>query len=362
MKAHDNWLDLDRSGGFRGWNKGFFRKFTDLKKKNPNAKYLVRPKNDPQGNIDIYYFLNQLALGGWNDSTKRKYSELLADPAKIARFVEHSLSFVTEYGFDGLDLDYEYPNYDGHGHDAPESDRPGFTLLCQKLSEAFRPLGLELTAAVSASENVTRAGYEVREVCSYLDSVHVMAYDFHGQWEKNVNHQSPLYGEDWDQLTVDHGLNVWLDMGCPREKLIVGIPTYGRTWTLGSWAEPEISYEINATALSGGQPGPHTRAKGFLAYHEICDLVKNQGWTKVSDPQLRTGPYAYHGNQWVSYDDIEIVRVKANYINDQGFGGAMFWDLSTDDFNNICGDGRSPLITTVSQIVKSQTSCSASRQ
>ena len=44
MKAHDAWLDLDRSGGFRGWNKGLFRKFTDLKKKNPNAKYLVRPK------------------------------------------------------------------------------------------------------------------------------------------------------------------------------------------------------------------------------------------------------------------------------------------------------------------------------
>ena len=77
-----------------------------------------------------------MALGGWNDSTKRKYSELLADPGKIARFVEHSVKFVQEYGFDGLDLDYEYPNYDGHGHDAPESDRRGFTELCQKLSEA----------------------------------------------------------------------------------------------------------------------------------------------------------------------------------------------------------------------------------
>ena len=302
-----------------------------------------------------------MALGGWNDSTKRKYSELLADPAKIARFVEHSVMFVKEFGFDGLDLDYEYPNYDGHGHDAPESDKPGFTQLCRQLSEAFKPLGLELTAAVSASENVTMAGYDVPAVCSYLDSVHVMAYDFHGQWEKNVNHQSPLYGEDWDTLTVDHGLNVWVDMGCPKEKLIVGIPTYGRTWTLGSWADPVITYDINSTALSGGQPGPLTRAKGFLGYHEICDFVKNHGWTKVSDPQLRTGPYAYHGNQWVSYDDIEMVRVKAHYINSEGFGGAMFWDLSTDDFNNVCGDGRSPLITTVSQIVKSQTSCTAPR-
>ena len=186
MKAHDIYIDTDRSGGFRGWNKGFFRKFTALKKKNPHAKYL-------------------LALGGWNDSTKAKYSELLADPAKIATFVSHALGFVKEYGFDGLDLDYEYPAYDGHGHDAPNSDRLGFTQLCRALSEAFRPEGLELTAAVSASDKVILAGYEVSKVCSYLDSVHVMAYDLHGQWEKNVNHHATLYGEEWDPLTVDHG-------------------------------------------------------------------------------------------------------------------------------------------------------------
>ena len=67
------------------------------------------------------------------------------------------------------------------------------------------------------------------------------------------------------------------------------------------------------------------------------------------------------GNQWVSYDDVEMVREKARYIINNQFGGAMVWDLSTDDFNNVCGGGRSPLITTISQIVKSQTFCSAPR-
>merc|ERR1712242_446821 len=101
--------DIDTSNS-RGWNLGNFRKFTALKQSNPNVKYM-------------------LALGGWNDSKMPKYSELLASSSKIERFVEHAVGFLKEYGFDGLDLDYEYPSYDGHGRDAPDSDKPGFTLL-----------------------------------------------------------------------------------------------------------------------------------------------------------------------------------------------------------------------------------------
>ena len=86
---------------------------------------------------------------------------------------------------------------------------------------------------------------------------------------------------------------MWVEQGCPKEKLIIGIPTYGRSWTLGSWSDPTIEYNINATALGGGQNGPLTRAKGFLAYHEICNAIINEGWTKVSDPTLKMGPYAY---------------------------------------------------------------------
>ena len=89
LKAHDPWLDLDRSGGFRGWNLGGFSKFTALKKKNPNVKFM-------------------LALGGWKDSEVSKYSKLLASEEKIDNFVRHAVKFLQRYGFDGLDLDFKY--------------------------------------------------------------------------------------------------------------------------------------------------------------------------------------------------------------------------------------------------------------
>ena len=63
MKAHDGYLDLDRSGSFKGWNKGFFRKFTDLKKKNPKAKYLVRTKTFLEISIYINDFLLTVGAG-----------------------------------------------------------------------------------------------------------------------------------------------------------------------------------------------------------------------------------------------------------------------------------------------------------
>ena len=59
--------------------------------------------------------------------------------------------------------------------------------------------------------------------------------------------------------------------------------------------------------------------------------VKNSGWTSVED--LQSGPYAYNGNQWVGYDTIGSAKAKADYVKDKGLGGAMFWDLATDDFN-----------------------------
>ena len=114
---------------------------------------------------------------------------------------------------------------------------------------------------------------------------------------------------------------------------------------------------MNSTAGGPGAAGPLTRAKGFLAYNEICKFVNEEGWIKVSDPTNKMGPYAYKGNQWVGYDDPAIAEVKAKYILEKQFGGAMFWDLPSDDFGNRCGGGRYPIIGAVSKILKGQSSC-----
>ena len=170
MKAHDAWLDIDL---------GNFNKFVALKGTNPNVKLL-------------------LALGGWNDSRTNKYSILLADAAKRASFVTNAVSFIQQYGFDGLDLDYEYPVYD-----KVTTDREGFTNLIKELRVAFDPYGWELTAAVSANKAVIDAGYDVPEIAKDLDAIHLMSYDLHGSWEESVDHHSKLYGDAGDDLTTD---------------------------------------------------------------------------------------------------------------------------------------------------------------
>lgn len=77
------------------------------------------------------------------------------------------------------------------------------------------------------------------------------------------------------------------------------------------------------------------RAGGFLAYYEICEKTNRNGWSVERDPQNRIGPYAHHGNQWVSYDDVENVRVKAKFMRDLNLGGGMIWALVNNNLLNI---------------------------
>ncbi|KAB7501503.1 putative chitinase 1 [Armadillidium nasatum] len=64
------------------------------------------------------------------------------------------------------------------------------------------------------------------------------------------------------------------------------------------------------------------------------------------------GPYAYSGNQWVSYDDVAMVQTKAEYVLSKGLGGAMIWSLDLDDFTNRCGTEAYPLLKTVNRVLR----------
>ena len=108
----------------------------------------------------------------------------------------------------------------------------------------------------------------------------------------------------------------------------MGMPMYGQSFTLASAAKNGL----NSKSYGGGTAGPFTRARGFLAYYEICDNVQNKGWKVIQDPSGTMGPYAYKGNQWVSYDDGAMIKHKSEYIKNMGLGGAMIWALDLDDF------------------------------
>ncbi|KAF2898205.1 hypothetical protein ILUMI_07967 [Ignelater luminosus] len=321
VRAHDSWADFDNK---------FYERVVAYKKKGLKVS---------------------LALGGWNDSLGDKYSRLVNNPAARARFINHVLGFLEKYDFDGLDLDWEYPKcWQVDCKKGPDSDKPAFAAFVSEIKQAFRPKGYLLSSAVSPSKTVIDAGYDVPALAKHFDWIAVMTYDFHGQWDKQTGHVAPMYLHPEDEVAffnANFSINYWISEGVPRRKIVMGMPLYGQSFQL----EKAENHGLNAKAPGPGQAGEFTRAAGFLAYYEICDRVKNKGWTVVQDPKRRMGPYAYKGNQWVSYDDKEMIRLKSEYVRKMDLGGGMIWALDLDDFKNRCGEGRHPLLSTIRRVL-----------
>ncbi|XP_022198692.2 chitotriosidase-1 isoform X2 [Nilaparvata lugens] len=264
-------------------------------------------------------------------------------------FIYSAIPFLRARHFDGLDMDWEYPK----GTD----DKKNFVLLLKELREAFEAEAQEvkkprllLTAAVPVGPDNVKGGYDVPAVASYLDFINLMAYDFHGKWERETGHNAPLYAPSTDsewrkQLSVEHAASMWVRLGAPKDKLIIGMPTYGRTFTLANTQQ----FKVNSPASGGGKAGEYTKEAGFLAYYEVCEMLRN-GASYVWDDEMKV-PYAVQGDQWVGFDDERSIRHKMGWVKENGYGGAMVWTVDMDDFTGtVCGgDVKYPLIGAISE-------------
>lgn len=170
-----------------------------------------------------------------------------------------------------------------------------------------------------------------------------MSYDFHGKWESKTGHNAPLYAQanetDWrKQLSVDYGVKMWERLGAPKEKIVVGLATYGRSFTLASTA----NYGFNAPSTGGGRAGEFTKEAGFLAFYEICQMLK-EGATYLWDDEQKV-PYAIKDDLWVGFDDERSIEEKSVWINQNGYGGGMVWTVDMDDFSGTCSGIKYPLL------------------
>lgn len=211
-----------------------------------------------------------IALGGYRDSKGSKYSTMLASASLRANFVTQAVAFLQQHGFDGLDLDYEFPS---------AADKANFALWVQELSAALRPLGLLLTAAVPADQARTNAGFDVPSLATSLDLINVMTYDLHGSWEADrADHHAafqPRASDAGSGLDVQSSMALWQTAGAPAAKLVMGVPIYGRSWRV-----PGSSKTPPATASGAGNAGEYSQEAGSLTYLEICKRINN-GWTVI---------------------------------------------------------------------------------
>ncbi|CAH1249434.1 CHIT1 [Branchiostoma lanceolatum] len=288
-----------------------------------------------------------LAIGGWNFGTQ-PFKDMTSSAANRRTFIETSIPYLRARGFDGLDLDWEYPHAE---------DRVNFALLVQELREAYDaedvPTGKErllLSAAVSAGKTHIEAGYDIPTLARYLDFINLMAYDFRatggdtGTGHHSLLHALPAETGDDATLNAIWAVERWISGGAPPSKLVMGIPLYGRSFTLSS----PSNTGVNAPIRGRGDAQTFTREAGIMSYYEICDML-NTGGTRVWNEETKL-LYAYKDNLWVGYDDETSVRAKVEWLRDRGLGGAMVWALDFDDFKGTtCSEQPYPLLRTVNQ-------------
>ncbi|CAO1372305.1 unnamed protein product [Diamesa serratosioi] len=273
--------------------------FISLKAKNPKIKLMV-------------------AVGGATFPAAT-FSEVSKSATARENFAKNSVVFLKKYQFDGLDLDWEFPT----------EDKANFVLLVTALKSQLSANNLIFSIAVMAGVYTSERAYDIPKLHAQTDFINLMAYSLHGSWDGKTGHNAPMFN---DPVSVDIGVKYWISNGAPREKLILGIAAFGILFTLAN----ADNNGFDAPSF-GGTEKP---------YNEICKY----NWQRVWSFSKQV-PYKVSGNQWVGYDDVESVAVKARYSNTENLGGVMIWSLDNDDFTGSCGQGPYPLLKTAYNIV-----------
>lgn len=294
-----------------------------------------------------------IAMGGWTDSAGDKYSRLAADDIKRRVFASNLVGFLQRHGFSGLHLDWNYPKcWQSDCSKGPASDKPNLTKLLKEIRSEFDRVNkkLRLGVAISGYKEIITEAYEFPELSKIVDYMTVMSYDYHGSWEKQTGHVSPLYGRKGDkypQYNTDFAMQLLLKMGAKKEKIIMGIPFYGQSFTLER-DSAQLQGE-GVAAVGPGEPGEFTKQPGMLAYYEVCQRIRKQKWLTGRDSERKSGPYAMLRNQWVGYEDPASVEAKARYAVNSGFGGVAAWTVDLDDFQNRCCSEAFPLLMAINR-------------
>ena len=266
-----------------------------------------------------------LAIGGAT-SNSTLFAFIASDPTARATFINSTIEVARTFGFDGIDFDWEFPKTTKEMNDLGELLFQWRKAISDEAASTGRP-PLLLTAAVYFSVNFFLSGqprmYPVDSINKNLDWVNVMSYDLRGYGSNATGAPSGMF-DSKSNVSVVSGLFSWIRGGVAPEKIVMGMPLYGKTWKL---QDPNV-HGIGAPSVGSG-PG----VDGAMAYFQVVDFNKQMGAKVVYDKE--TGSvYSYSGSTWIGYDDPFTVSVKVGFAQALKLRGYFFWvaGLDTSDW------------------------------
>jgi chitinase len=253
-----------------------------------------------------------IVVGGWGWEFTQGFAGLAVSADTRRAFATNLAAFITRHGYDGADLDWEYPQ--------TAAERAGYVELVREIRAAIGPAKL-LTIAAPAAD-WSGQYFDIAAMLPSLDWVGVMTYDLHAAgWAGHSGHNAGLYNTaaadafHWGgEITVDSARAYWQGRGVPPGKLLIGLPFYGQRFD----GAEDLNQTLTSTA--GGQP----------LYREVAPLI-GAGWSVTRDAGA-AAPYLRRdaGMGVISYEDGASITAKCAYAVERGLGGAIIWHLGQD--------------------------------
>jgi chitinase len=254
----------------------------------------------------------------------RGFGPVATDPAKRANLVKNLHKFVVENGYDGVDMDWEFPQ--------GLEERAACTLLMLAIRKELPPPFL---VSMATPADPTRQGsYDVIALAQILDFFNVMTYDFHGPWSNHAGHHSPLFLDPQDpahtHASLRDSIDIYLDyFHVPPEKLNIGTGFYGYEFTTAGdlWDKCDCRGTTNS--------------RSYGTY--IKPRINQMGWVRRFD-EAAQAPYLVHESRsepgFITYDDPESTARKVEYVLGQrGLGGFFTWAIG-GRFNDYDGQSQ----------------------
>jgi spore germination protein YaaH len=253
---------------------------------------------------------------------------ILADPDARRRHVEAIDEFATAGGYDGIDLNYEQFAF-ADGRDTWEETRPNWVSFVAELAEELHADGRTLTVSIPVVYDAGRTAdsgfwvYDYAAMADHVDRIRMMAYDY------SVGDPGPIAPLSFVQRAIDGAIEA---TGQP-EKLVLGLPAYGRNWPVtvaGECPEPDEEADISV-------PGVTT-----VTARSVDDLIERRDAVPEYDPATGEWSFEYEleisddttacvQTRQVHYVDADGVRQRMDMAISEGLSGVSLWALGFED-------------------------------